>query len=51
MNRLELERRTKLFALGIIKFAATLPTDRIGDVIKYQLVKAGTSIRSKLPGS
>jgi len=44
MNRLELERRTKLFALAIIKFAATLPTDRIGDVIKYQMVKAGTSI-------
>ena len=44
MNRLELEKRTKLFALRIIKFAATLPADRVGDVIKYQLVKAGTSI-------
>jgi four helix bundle protein len=44
MNKLELERRTKLFALRIIKFAATLPPDRIGDVIKYQLVKAGTAI-------
>lgn len=33
-----LEKRTKVFALGIIKFAATLSTDRIGDII------AGTSI-------
>src|SRR5262249_30667703 len=44
MDRLELEKRTKQFALRIIKFAATLPVGRIGDVIRYQLVKAGTSI-------
>src|SRR5215510_6043897 len=44
MDRLELEKRTKQFALRIIKFAATLPVGRIGDVLKYQLVKAGTSV-------
>lgn len=44
MNRLELEKRTKQFALKVIAFAATLPTGRIGDVIRYQLVKAGTSV-------
>src|SRR2546425_10095308 len=44
MNKLELEKRTKQFALKIIAFAATLPVGRIGDVIKYQLVKSGTSI-------
>src|SRR5438034_2480784 len=44
MNKLELEKRTKQFALKIIAFAATLPVGRIGDVIKYQLVKAGTSV-------
>jgi len=44
MNRAELEKRTKHFALRIIKFAATLPVGRIGDVLRYQLVKAGTSI-------
>ena len=33
-----------MFALRIIAFAATLPIGRIGDVIKYQLVKAGTSV-------
>src|SRR2546426_11948161 len=44
MNKVELEKRTKQFALKIIAFAATLPIGRIGDVIKYQLVKSGTSI-------
>jgi len=44
MNKVELEKRTKQFALRIIKFAVTLPIGRIGDVIKYQLVKAGTSV-------
>jgi four helix bundle protein len=44
MDKVELEKRTKVFALRIIRFAATLPIGRIGDVIKYQLVKAGTSV-------
>lgn len=44
MDKVELEKRTKQFALRIIKFAATLPVGKIGDVIRYQLVKAGTSV-------
>src|SRR5438128_4062836 len=44
MNKVELEKRIKQFALKIIAFAATLPIGRIGDVITYQLVKAGTSV-------
>ena len=44
MDKIELEKRTKQFAIRIIKFAATLPYGRIGDVIRYQLVKAGTSV-------
>lgn len=44
MNRAELEKRTKLFALKVIEFVATLPKGRAGDVISYQLVKAGTSV-------
>ena len=44
MNKLELEKRTKLFALKIIAFAATLPSTRTAAVIEYQLVKAGTSV-------
>src|SRR5438874_3495629 len=44
MNRLDLERRTKTFALKILAFVATLPKNKIGDIITYQLVKAGTSV-------
>ncbi len=44
MDKAELEKRTKQFALRIIAFAATLPVGKIGDVIRYQLVKAGTSV-------
>jgi len=44
MNRFELEKRTKQFALRVIKFAATLPKNKTGDIVGYQLVKAGTSI-------
>src|SRR5437867_13278491 len=44
MDKFELEKRTKQFAIKIISFAATLPFGRIGDVIRYQLVKAGTSV-------
>jgi four helix bundle protein len=44
MDKIELEKRTKRFALRVIAFAATLPVGKIGDVIRYQLVKAGTSV-------
>ena len=44
MNRVELEKRTKQFALRIIKFAGTLPRGRSAAVAEYQMVKAGTSI-------
>jgi len=44
MDKFELEKRTKQFALRIIAFAASLPVGKIGDVIRYQLVKAGTSV-------
>lgn len=46
MNRFELEKRTKLFALRVIEFVATLPNTKAGEVIEYQLVKAGTSVGS-----
>jgi len=46
MNRLDLEKRTKLFALKIIEFVNTLPHNKAGEVIQYQLVKAGTSVGS-----
>jgi four helix bundle protein len=44
MDKAELERRTKAFALRVITFVASLPKNKITDVLGYQLLKAGTSI-------
>jgi four helix bundle protein len=44
MDKRELETRTMQYALKIIAFVATLPLGKAGDVIGYQMVKAGTSI-------
>ena len=44
MDKAALQKRTKEFALHIISFVATLPKNKIGDVIGYQLVDSGTSI-------
>jgi four helix bundle protein len=49
MNKTDLEKRTKLFALRIIEFVATLPQTRACGVIEYQLVKAGTSVGANYP--
>ena len=46
MNRFDLEKRTKRFALKVIGFVATLPHTKAGEIIEYQLVKAGTSVGS-----
>ena len=40
----ELERRTKAFALGVIKSVAKLPRTQAGTVLSHQLLKSGTSI-------
>ena len=44
MNKDELEKRTKRFALKIIAFVATFPQTRTCAIIEYQLVKSGTSV-------
>lgn len=44
MDKLELEKRTKRFALRVIAFVATLPQTKACSIIEYQLVKAGTSV-------
>jgi four helix bundle protein len=44
MDKVELEKRTKQFAIRIIKFPTTLPYGKTGDIIRYQLVKARTSV-------
>lgn len=40
----ELEKRTKQFAVKIIKLASELPNTEAGRIVKYQMVKTGTSI-------
>ncbi len=44
MDKVDLEKRTKRFALKIIAFVATLPGTKACAIIEYQLVKAGTSV-------
>jgi four helix bundle protein len=39
-----LEKRTKTFAIGIIKLSANLPNTIEGKIIRSQLTKAGTGI-------
>ncbi|MCD4746697.1 MAG: four helix bundle protein [Bacteroidales bacterium] len=40
----QLERRTKKFAIRIIKLSTSLPNTPEGKVIRYQITKSGTSI-------
>ena len=44
MNRGELEKRTKEFAIRVVGFAAGLPRNRIAETLGNQLLKSGTSI-------
>jgi four helix bundle protein len=44
MDKKELEKRTKKFALEVIKFVADLPNNKITNMLGYQLLKCGTSI-------
>ena len=44
MDREELRKRTKTFALRIINLVAALPRNRAGDVLGRQVLKSGTSI-------
>jgi four helix bundle protein len=44
MDKKELEKRTKKFALEVIRFVADLPKNKITDVLGYQFLKAGTLI-------
>ena len=40
----DLEERTKLFAISIIKLSIRLPDTPEGRVVRYQLTKSGTSV-------
>jgi len=44
VDKVELERRTKGFALRVIRFVVGLPKTKVTDVLGYQLLKAGTSV-------
>ena len=44
MNRDELNKRTKEFALRIIKLVNALPNNSAGRVIGNQLLRSGTSL-------
>ena len=39
-----LEKRTRRFAVQMIKFAGELPNTEAGKVVKHQMVKSGTSV-------
>ena len=44
MDKIELEQRTKEFALKVIELVSSLPKNKVTDVLGYQLLKAGTSV-------
>ncbi len=44
MNKEDLKKRTKEFALRIFKFLITLEQNKAADVISYQLLKASSSV-------
>jgi len=44
MDKEELERRTKAFAMRAIRFVASLARNKMADIMGYQLGKSGTSI-------
>ena len=44
MNREEMKRRTKQFALRVIRLVESLPRGRTADVIGKQLLRSGTSV-------
>ena len=44
MERRDLEKRSKDFALRVIRFVGGLPKSKATDVMGYQLLKSGTSI-------
>jgi four helix bundle protein len=44
MDKKELERRTKTFALRVVNFVSEMPKNKVTDVLGYQLLKSATSI-------
>jgi len=41
---IQFEKRTKTFAINILKLTSTLPDTHEANVVRYQLAKSGTSV-------
>jgi len=46
VNSEELKKRTKKFALGVIKFVSELPNKRAVNIVTHQLIRSATSVGS-----
>jgi len=44
LDKVELERRTKAFAVKVVRFVGALPRNRVTDTLGTQLLGSGTSI-------
>ena len=44
MDKVELQRRTKIFAVDIIKFVGELPSNKAVNVLVNQLLRSSTSV-------
>jgi len=44
LDKNDLERRTRVFALRVVSFISALPGGRIGDILGRQLLRSGTSV-------
>jgi four helix bundle protein len=44
MDKYELKQRTKIFAHKCVKFAASLPNNKLGNHIEGQLIRCATSV-------
>ena len=44
LDKVELERRTKAFAVKIVRFVAALPRNKVTDTLGTQLLRSGTSL-------
>ena len=44
MDKLELQKRTKEFAIRIIRMAESLPDSKVGEVVARQIIRSATSV-------
>lgn len=51
MDKTELSKRTKAFALRVMRLAEALPRSRSGNAVASQIVRSGTSVASNYRAS